>query len=86
MLPHAMNPEYPVDWLTAAHTIAALVGWLVGVTRDEAAHDVGGSSIRLLEEVGVDVEGCRSVTVAEPACHGANVNTCAEQLRRDEVA
>jgi len=55
-------------------------------SRDELAHDIGGGTVRLFEEVGVDVESCRSVAVAEPACDGANVNTCAEQLRRDEVA
>ena len=58
--------------------LTALVGWFAGLARDEPADDIGGGAVRLLEEMGVDVESCRGVAVAEPARHGANINTCAE--------
>ena len=66
--------------------LTARVGWLIGLARDEPAHDIGGGAVGLFEEMGVDVESCRSVAVPEPAGDGANVNPCAEQLRRDKVA
>jgi len=51
-----------------------------------ATHDVSGIAVGLLDEMGVHVQGGRSVAVSEATGHGADVHAGGEQLRGDEVS
>ena len=53
---------------------------------EEAFDDVGCLAVAGLQEVGVDVEGCRGVGVAQPAADGAHRHPCREKLGCVEVA